>query len=95
MFVSQRPILDNSLDNSPRSQHHAPRTGVTDAACWPRSSLRLEGQGFWAGVLGPRVLGLDGLIEFELGNPGWDFPDKVQTLLMQMLVAQQTVFYQK
>ena len=50
-----------------------------------------------AGLLGGGAcaLALGGLIELELGNPGWDFPNKVQTELMQMLVAQQTVFYQK
>ena len=50
-----------------------------------------------AGLLGRGacVLGLGGLIELELGNFGWNFANKVQTLLMQMLVAQQTVFYQK
>ena len=41
------------MAHSPRSERRAPRTGVTDAVCWPRSSLGWRGQGCWAGVLAP------------------------------------------
>ena len=54
--ASQCPILDKSVDNSPRSEYHAPRLGVTKAVCWLRPALNWRGQAYWVGVLAPWVL---------------------------------------
>ena len=34
------------MAHSPRSERRAPRTGVTDAVCWPRSSFDRRGKGW-------------------------------------------------
>ncbi len=41
-----------------RSKHHTPRTGVTDAVCWPRPPLDRRGRAVGQGCvrLGSRVL---------------------------------------
>ena len=37
------------MAHSPRSERRAPRTGVTDASCWPRSSFKRKGLGLLGG----------------------------------------------
>jgi len=63
LSADQGTKLVYNLVYSPRSEHPAPRTGVTDAVGWPRPPLDRRGQGCWVEALAPWYLGLGGWVE--------------------------------